>query len=162
MSNSQELKTVFNQLSEDLMEEKNYKKYQLPKEIGITYDLFLKISEYGKIPTPRILMRIADYFNISIEYLLGRTKNTYFDKAKTNSTFQERLKYLREQKHMTEYAVTQKLHVSTSYTTTWKNPKYLPALNYLITLSEIFKVSLDYLLGRTDDAIPYKLVDSEE
>ena len=52
---------------------------------------------------------------------------------------------------MSDYAVAQKLHVTTRYTTNWKNKRYMPSISNLIVLSEIFKVSVDYLLGRTDD-----------
>jgi hypothetical protein cdifQ_04001071 len=153
---SEEFRNIFNQLVEDI----DCKRSEIPTILGISYDLFLKIADYGKIPTPRILIRIADYFNVPLEYLLGKTKEKDFVKATTRKTFQERFKLLREKEAMSEYAVTQKLHVSTSYTATWKKPQYLPSLDYLITLSEIFKVSLDYLLGRTDDPTPYKSIDS--
>ena len=39
------------------------------------------------MPKPVILMRIAEYFDISVEYLLGRTENSYFLKAETPETF---------------------------------------------------------------------------
>lgn len=39
--------------------------------------------------------------------------------------------------------------------TNWKNKKYIPSIVNVIELSEIFKVSVDYLLGRTDDITPY-------
>ena len=96
-------------------------------------------------------MRIADYFDISIEYLLGRTDNEYFEKAEDASTFLERYQKLKTENDMSDYAVAQKLHVTTSYTTNWKNKRYMPSISNLIVLSEIFKVSIDYLLGRTDD-----------
>jgi len=36
-----------------------------------------------------VLIRIADYFDISVEFLLGRTNNSYFFKAETAKTFLE-------------------------------------------------------------------------
>ncbi len=111
----------------------------------------MKISEFGVIPKPVVLMRIADYFNVSIEYLLGRTDHEYFYKTETPASFWERYSALKEEHNLTDYAIAQKLHISTSYTTNWKNKKYLPSIINLIELSETFNVSLDYLLGRTDD-----------
>ncbi len=29
--------------------------------------------EYGRVPTAAILVQIADFFNVSVDYLLGRT-----------------------------------------------------------------------------------------
>ena len=62
---------------------------------------------------------------------------------------------LKNEKNLNDYAIAQKLHISTSYTTNWKKKKYLPSIINIIELTEIFKVSIDYLLGRTDDRTPY-------
>ena len=147
MSNSREFQRAFQELTEDM----DCKRSQIPKILGIEYGVFTAIMDYGKIPKPVVLMRIADYFNVSIEYLLGRTEQEYFEKAEHPTTFHERFKQLRERYQMTEYAVAQRLHISTSYTTAWRKKNYIPSLDNLTVLSEIFKTSIDYLLGRTDD-----------
>ena len=147
MEYSEQFKQRFIELTEDL----DCKKSEIPKLLNIDYNVFTKIKEFGIIPKPLVLIRIADYFNISIEYLLGRTKNSYFTKSETAVTFLERYQALKAEKHLTDYAIAQSLHITTSYTTNWKNKNYIPSLVNLIVLSETFEVSLDYLLGRTDD-----------
>ena len=147
MEHSEEFRKRFLELIEDL----DCNKSNIPKLLNIDYNIFIKITEFGIIHKPIILMRIADYFDISIEYLLGRTDNEYFEKAEDASTFLERYQKLKTENDMSDYAVAQKLHVTTSYTTNWKNKRYMPSISNLIVLSEIFKVSIDYLLGRTDD-----------
>lgn len=147
MEQSEEFKQRFLELTEDL----DCKKSKIPKLLGIDYNVFTKITQFGIIPKPIILMRIADRFNISVEYLLGRTDKTYFVKAENTSTFLERYQTLKIENNMTDYAVAQKLHVATSYTTNWKNKGYIPLISNLTILSEIFNVSIDYLLGRTND-----------
>ena len=146
MYNLEIFKKRFIELTEDM----DCTKSEMPKRIGIPYELFTKIIDYGRVPTPKILSRIADYFSISIEFLLGRTDDSYFEEAKERKTFQERFTQLRKEKNMTEYAVTKKLHIFTCYIANWKRFNYIPSLDNLILLSEIFEVSLDYLLGRTD------------
>lgn len=103
------------------------------------------------MPRTAILVRIADYFDISVEYLLGRTNDSYFLRAETEENFLTRYQKLKEEKNLTDYAIAQKLHITTSYTTNRKNKNYTPSLVNLVVLSETFKVSIDYLLGRTDD-----------
>ena len=147
MEHSEEFKQRFLELISDL----DCKKSEIPKLLNIDYNVFSKITEFGIIPKPVVLIRIADYFNISVEYLLGRTNNSYFVKAEAVTTFLERYQALKAEKNLTDYAITQKLHITTSYTTNWKNKKYIPSIINLIQLSEYFKVSIDYLLGRTDD-----------
>ncbi len=147
MEHSEDFKNRFIELINDL----DCNKSDIPKLLNINYNAFIKISEFGIIPKPIILMRIADYFNISVEYLLGRTDNSYFSKSSTNENFLTRYQQLKTENNLTDYAVAQKLHISTSYTTNWKNKNYMPSIVNLIVLSETFKVSIDYLLGRTDD-----------
>ncbi len=147
MEHSEEFKQRFL----ELISEFDCKKSEIPKLLNIDYNVFIKITEFGIIPKPVVLIRIADYFNISVEYLLGRTDNPYFVKAELESTFLERYQILKTENKFTDYSLAQKLHITTSYTTNWKNKKYLPSIINLIELSEIFKVSIDYLLGRTDD-----------
>lgn len=147
MEHSEEFKQRFLELVSDL----DCKKSEIPKLLNIDYNVYIKITEFGIIPKPVVLIRIADYFNISVEYLLGRTNNSYFFKAETATTFLERYQALKTEKNLTDYAIAQKLHITTSYTTNWKNKKYMPSIINLIELSETFKVSIDYLLGRTDD-----------
>ncbi len=151
MEYSEKFKQRFLDLTGDL----DCKKSQIPEILEIDYNVYIKISEFGVIPKPVILIRIADYFNISIEYLLGRTDVNAFYKSENKVTFWERYNFLKELYNLTDYAIAQKLHISTSYTTNWKKKNYLPSIINLIELSEIFKVSIDYLLGRTDDRTPY-------
>lgn len=147
MEHSEEFKQRFLELICDL----DCKKSEIPKLLNIDYNVYIKITEFGIIPKPVVLIRIADYFNISVEYLLGRTNNSYFFKAEIVTSFLERYQALKAEKNLTDYAIAQKLHITTSYTTNWKNKKYMPSIINLIELSETFKVSIDYLLGRTDD-----------
>lgn len=151
MEHSEKFKKRFLELIDDL----DCKKSEIPKLLNVDYNVFIKITEFGVIPKPVILIRIADYFNTSVEYLLGRTDNAYFFKAENKTSFLNRYQLLKSENKMTDYAVAQKLHVTTSYTTNWKNKNYTPSIVNLIELSEIFKVSIDYLLGRTDDKTPY-------
>ena len=68
MECSEEFKNRFLELISDL----DVKKSEVPKLINIDYNVYIKISEFGIIPKPIVLIRIADYFKISIEYQIGR------------------------------------------------------------------------------------------
>ncbi|MDE5618157.1 MAG: helix-turn-helix domain-containing protein, partial [Clostridia bacterium] len=52
---------------------------------------------------------------------------------------------------VTHYKVSKDLHFDQSYITRWFNKNYLPSLELLELISDYFDVSIDYLLGRTDD-----------
>ncbi len=135
----------------DLVEECEVNKSALPNLIGIDYRSLSNALNYGIVPTPRIIIRIADYFNVSIKYLLGTSDDEYFNKAKVKSDFKTRFDFLCKEKNITHYKVSKDLHFDQSYITRWLNKNYLPSFELLELLSDYFKVSIDYLLGRTDD-----------
>lgn len=62
------------QLILNAMAQKNISAYKLSKQTGISESLF---SKWKKNPTSEIsscnLVKIADYLNCSVDYLLGRT-----------------------------------------------------------------------------------------
>ena len=51
-----------------LISDLGVKKSELPNEIGVDYRSLSNAINYGIIPKQRILIRIADYFNVSIGY----------------------------------------------------------------------------------------------
>ena len=69
MTNNEEFKNRFRALVEPLGKSKT----QCAKEIGISYKMFNNAYTMGKVPRLHYLVQIADYFDVSLEYLLGRT-----------------------------------------------------------------------------------------
>ena len=62
-----------------------------------------------------------------------------------------RLKELREEKNLTQYEVARAIKTSQSNIGRWEKGLNEPAANYLILLADFFDVSIDYLLGRSDE-----------
>ena len=81
----------FIELVENLEE---FNKATIAQQMDVNYVTFSKIYNYGILPKLIILIRIADFFNVSIEYLLSKTNDEYFDKAQ-NPPFIERLNELK-------------------------------------------------------------------
>lgn len=150
------ISNVFQNRITELVEDCEVKKSELPNLIGVDYRSLSNALNYGIIPTPRILIRIADYFNVSIKYLLGTSNDEYFSKSKVKSDFKTRFDFLCKENNITFYKVSKDLHFEQSYITRWFNKNYLPSLELLDLISDYFEVSVDYLLGRTDDETPYK------
>lgn len=116
------------------------------------YRTFSNAFNYGIIPKPISLSHIADFFEISIEYLLGETDDAYFEKAKVPSDFHTRLEKLRGTTSYYEIAKT--CDFDKSMCSKWKTKKHIPSLDILRDLAKHFNVSMDYLLGRQMTAPP--------
>lgn len=57
------------------------------------------------------------------------------------------IKFFREQKNWTQKELAQKLGISRSVVAKWENENALPDIETLISLSKLFEVSIDYLVG---------------
>jgi len=134
------------------------KKTEIAKNIGLTYATFSKIYYYGILPTAPTLIRIADFFNVSLEYLLGNTNNEQIDLTTSPVPFQTRLEYLRLKNNIPSvYELAKLCHIHRNNVAQWLKKGYLPTIDDLSVLANLFGVSLDYLVGRTDDDISLPL-----
>ena len=61
-----------------------------------------------------------------------------------------RIKQLREEKHMTQVRLSIELGVSQETVSAYEKGKYYPSFLSLVKLSEIFGVGIDYIMGLTD------------
>ena len=65
---------MFLERVEQLCKEIGSKPNPVVKELGLSNSITTKWKN-GAIPNGEILLKIADYFNVSIDYLMGRTDN---------------------------------------------------------------------------------------
>jgi len=71
------------------------------------------------------------------------------------SLFKDNLKMLRQEKGIGQVELAKKLGVSKGIISLWENGLREPNMSSLIQLSKFFNVSIDYLVGRTDEKKPY-------
>ena len=64
--------------------------------------------------------------------------------------FSERLKELREEKKLSRIQLAKMLDVSVRLISYWENNQRECDFDMLIKIANIFKVTIDYLLGRVD------------
>lgn len=66
--------------------------------------------------------------------------------------FGERLRTLRQSKHLTVEQLGKEFNVSKQTVSRWELGDRLPPLDVATALADYFDVSLDYLAGRSDDS----------
>lgn len=64
-----------------------------------------------------------------------------------------RLAELRKRAGLSQQDLADKLHVSRQAISLWESGNGMPSIDNLIYLSDFYGVSVDYLLGRTDEAV---------
>ncbi|MBU5445416.1 helix-turn-helix domain-containing protein [Paenibacillus sp. MSJ-34] len=67
--------------------------------------------------------------------------------------FARRLAELRNRRHLTQYELADRLQFSRAQIGNYEQGTREPDFQTLITFADFFDVSVDYLLGRTDDPI---------
>lgn len=154
MAISKNFQERFIDLSDDLDSKGKSKKAKI---IGISNTTYSNAYNYGIIPKTSSLIRIADYFNISIEYLIANTNDEHFEKSLQPVPFKVRLSELQQEKGIsTVYELSQRIHIHRNNIAQWNKLGCIPLIDDLIIIADFFKVSIDYLLGRTDDKTIYK------
>lgn len=83
------------------------------------------------------------------------TITVYRDTLKSAMKLADRLKELRKRKGISQYQVARDLNISRSTYTSWELGRTFPNDEEMLRkLAEYFGVSIDYLLGKTDDPTP--------
>ena len=67
------LAQLFTDIFVDFLQLNNITAYQIAKSTGISQGLMNEYKNGKKIPTIQNLIKIADYLDCSVDYLLGRT-----------------------------------------------------------------------------------------
>ena len=143
----------FTELADELQEKSKSKRAKI---IGISNTTYSNAYNYGIIPKTSSLIRIANYFDISIDYLIGNTDNERFEKSLQPVNFKERLIELQNEKGIsTVYELSQRIHIHRNNIAQWNKLNCIPLIDDLIIIADFFDISIDYLLGRTDDRTPY-------
>ena len=65
-----------------IREKRNINQLKVAIDIGITQESISKYENNSAFPSREILIKLADYFNCSIDYLLNRTDNPNINKDK--------------------------------------------------------------------------------
>lgn len=74
-TNESKGKTVLGERLTELMEKYNMNKTELADLLGISRSMITLYGTGGRMPSYEILLKIADHFNVSIDWLTGRTDN---------------------------------------------------------------------------------------
>lgn len=139
-----------NRLNE-LVEESQLSKREFAKNAGVSKDVIIRGTLFGIIPSLQSLVKIADMLNISIDYLLGVSDVEKFYRAEERSSFHNRLEQLSSESGVKYSQISHSMPFPNSYFYDWIREGTIPSLEYLRAIAEYFGVSVDYMLGRTDE-----------
>lgn len=150
-SNTGNVSEIFQNRIRQIIDDQDCEKKDFPQFVGVSKDVIIRATKYGIIPSLKTLIKIADKVNISLPYLLGETDSNEFYLSENPTTFHARLEQLANEKGEKYSSIANKMPFAYNSIYEWIRTGCLPSLEYIKPLAEYFKVSIDYLLGRTDD-----------
>ena len=65
---------MFGDIFKELRLEKKLSQEKIAEDLEISQPLIAKWESHQSTPSPEMLDYIADYFNVSVDYLIGRSK----------------------------------------------------------------------------------------
>jgi len=139
--------SLFNERLKELMQYKNIKSEKLADAVGVTgsvvrrwtfNDTDLKLSN---------LLKLADYFNCSIEFLIGRSDKVLDFSPKECPPFYDAAINALNHFDVTVYKVSKETKIKGYHFYIWKKGSE-PKLSSLIELSNYLGCTIDFLLGR--------------
>ena len=119
---------------------------QLASAIGVSSGVTSQWMNGRSKPSIENLYLIADFFDVTIDYLVGRTE-TY-----DNSQFLESLKRLVSKGSIIASDILKSAEVPLKTFNAWKSGISTPSSTELSKLADYFNVSIDYLIGRESPA----------
>ena len=125
---------------------------QVGKEIGVEKTTISNYERGGRMPAQRILMQLAKLFDVTYDYLVGRSdvEHPYDVQAPFPSVLTERLRQRRMAKGYSHQDVGMKLQLAEKQLTNFERGHRAPDLLTLQKLADLYDTTTDYLLGSTD------------
>ncbi len=131
----------------DLMLDNNLSVKTFSEKLGLNMSECYKYLRNEYLPCLANIIKIADYFECSIDYLLGLEESNYLKFSHT-PPFDRTFAKLLEDKNLTRYQLNKHTKISNSRIDDWYHGRRLPSIDNLIVLAKYFDCSIDTLLAR--------------
>ncbi len=144
----------YNERMKYIREENNLYQKDIAKILNISPFTYSHYETKDTIIPLVQLIKFCDYFNISLDYIFGFTNQKQYNNSKKNidkSLIYTRNKEMRKENKLTQVKLATILNTSQSVIANYEKGKTLIALPFLYTICQKYKISTDYLLGKTNE-----------
>lgn len=140
----------FSERIKELISERDISPKQLADAIGVAVSSVHRWQN-GKLQIYLSkLIKIADYFHCSLDFLTGRKEEYVSYPGKICLPFPQRLRAVLQEKGVSTYKLRKETQVEGCYFYKWDRGSD-PHIQTLIELADYLDITIDYLVGREDD-----------
>jgi len=126
----------------------------LAKFIGVKQNAYSEYENEYKIIPLKHLISLCDLFDISVDYIFNFSNVKQYKNSKKNINNIEvgkRLKEFRKENKLTQEKLASLLNTNRSVIANYERGRNIIAAPFLYTICKKYKISADYLLGKTED-----------
>ncbi len=138
----------FSERLSGLMFENNLNRKQFAQQSDINATCITHYLQGKHSPTLENLVKIADFFHRSTDFLLGREEENNALTFKPCPPFPEQLKFLKDYFQCSSYQIYHNTNIPKSCYYDWKYGNRQPTLENVIKLAEHFDCRIDFIIGR--------------
>lgn len=132
----------------EILESSNLKDKELISLFNIDESVFYDWKNGYVYPSFDNLLKIADHFSVSVDYLLGRTDDYIEYHTKSLLPFGSNLENILKSKNITKYRFFKDCQFDNSLKTSWFKKGVKPNANTLLKMADYLNISMDELMGR--------------
>ena len=100
------------------------------------------------LPTLEMTVRLADYFSVTSDYLLGLNEESIAYRFKTCPPFGKRFEEVLKYFHVSRYRLQQMTGIAESVMRYWVQGKTVPTITNVVKIAEALGCTIDFIIGR--------------
>lgn len=131
-----------------LIKETDITKAKLATDLSTTTATISRYLNQKRIPKLDMLIKIANYFQCSLEYLIGVESEYYNYDFKECQNFAQRFRTLINQKGFELKEIHERTKIPLININVWLRGSCKPNIDYIMILANFFNLSVDDFLGR--------------
>lgn len=122
--------------------------FELSKRIGIDDFVISRWQKEKYMPSLDNLIKIADYFNVPIDFMLGLSESSTLIRFEPPKQFIDQLCSLMQEKQITAYHLAKECGIGRSGVSKWVHGHRMPSFENIVAVAQYLGCSVDYLIGR--------------
>ncbi len=131
----------------ELLNEKNISDQEFAQAVGVNRTTVNRWKRSAKLMRLSQIVKIADYFNCSLDFLTGRSEQVIDFQPKELPAFYENFRCILEKRGISRNQINKETRIKSSHFVDWKKGAD-PHIFSLIELAEYLEITLDCLVGR--------------
>ena len=145
------IKTPISDRLKEIRTYHDYKQVEIAKKLGIINTMYCDWELNRRLIPLKYLNELSNFYNISIDYLLGLTNKTKSIKHKDidMDIIAQRLKEIRKDYNLTVTEFASSLNSCKTTFTNYENKIRLIQTSFCYDIARTYNISVDWLLGKS-------------